>query len=76
MRGWKVWLLLVVGAFMVGCATGGIPSGQINAPYTDYATLSEGDIVHLATGRNLFTDSGAALLADAEVARSFLGGKA
>ena len=30
----------------------------------------------LATGRNLFTDSGAALLADAEVARSFLGGKA
>ncbi len=30
----------------------------------------------LATGRNLFIDSGAALLADAEVARSFLGGKA
>lgn len=30
----------------------------------------------LAGGRNLFTDSGRALLADAEVARSFLGGSA
>jgi len=49
-------LLISVSAFFFGCAAGQAPFGSVESPYADPGLLEDGQILHLATGRQLSED--------------------